>query len=64
MTALFARTCRDGDAPLGSTLDICGMTRTFHQEHLDAVLASTAVLSKLVNITRPWVWAPPKPMNN
>ncbi|MFJ9854982.1 hypothetical protein [Streptomyces sp. NPDC101150] len=29
------------------------MTRTFHQEHSDAVLASTAALSKLVNITRP-----------
>ncbi|MCX4775086.1 MULTISPECIES: hypothetical protein [unclassified Streptomyces] len=40
------------------------MTRTFHQEHLDAALASTPVLSKLVNITRPWIWVPPKPVNN
>ncbi len=31
---------------------------------LDAALASSPVLSKLVNITRPWIWVPPKPVNN
>lgn len=30
-----------------STFGICGMTRTFHQEHPDAALASNPVLSKL-----------------
>ncbi|MER8162296.1 hypothetical protein [Streptomyces sp. NPDC094472] len=34
-----------------STFDICGMTRAFHQEHLDAPVASAPVTSKLVNIT-------------
>jgi len=40
------------------------LTSTFHQEHPDAALARTAVLSKLVNITRPWIGMPPKPINN
>lgn len=29
-----------------------------------AALASPPVLSKLVNITRPWIWVPPKSVNN
>ncbi len=41
----------------------CGMTRAFHQEHPDAPVARTQVPSKLVNITRPWIWVPPKPVN-
>ncbi|MFF1593165.1 hypothetical protein ACFVY0_34350 [Streptomyces sp. NPDC058286] len=40
------------------------MTSTLHQEQLDAALASTPVLSNLVNMTRPWIWVPPKPVNN
>ncbi len=51
-------------AAYSSTFDICGITRTFHREHPDAVLASTPALTKLVNITRPWIRAPPKPMYN
>jgi hypothetical protein len=34
-------------AAYSSTFDICGMTRAFHREHPDAVLASTSVLTKL-----------------
>ncbi|GGQ19512.1 hypothetical protein GCM10010279_29120 [Streptomyces mutabilis] len=51
-------------AAYSSTFDICGMTRTFHRQHPDAVLASTPLPSKLVNITRPWKRAPPKPVYN
>ncbi|MFF5933200.1 hypothetical protein [Streptomyces sp. NPDC012508] len=51
-------------AAYSSTFDIRGMTRPFHQEHPDAALASTLVTSNLVNITRPWIGAPPKPVNN
>lgn len=51
-------------AAYSSTFDICGMTRAFHQKHPDAARASTPVTSKLVHITRPWIWAPPKAMNN
>lgn len=40
--------------------DTCGMTSTFHHEHPDAALASTAALSKLLNITRPGKGVPPK----
>lgn len=50
-------------AAYSSTFDICGMTRTFHQEHPDAALARTPVPPELVNITRPWFWAPPKPVD-
>ncbi|MFJ5637667.1 hypothetical protein ACIQF5_34190 [Streptomyces goshikiensis] len=35
--------------------------QVLHQEHPDAALASTPVTSKLVNITRPWIRAPPNP---
>ncbi|MFI6943723.1 hypothetical protein ACIBI4_31030 [Streptomyces sp. NPDC050418] len=31
------------------------MTSTFHQEHPDAALAGTAMLSRLVIITQPWI---------
>lgn len=51
-------------AACSSIFDICGMTRPFHQEHPDAPVAGTLATSKLVNITRPWIWAPPKPVNN
>ncbi|WP_333740507.1 hypothetical protein [Streptomyces sp. IBSBF 2806] len=47
-------------AAYSSTFDICGMTSTFHQEHLDAALARTPVPPKLVDITRPWIRAPLK----
>lgn len=43
---------------------MCGMTRTFRQEHPDAALAGAPVLSKLVNITRPWIWVLSKPVNS
>ncbi|MFE9926166.1 hypothetical protein ACFYQA_32755 [Streptomyces sp. NPDC005774] len=41
-------------AAYSSTFDIRGMTRTFHQEHLDAALARTLVPPELVDITPPW----------
>ncbi|MFC9621828.1 hypothetical protein ACFTXM_18180 [Streptomyces sp. NPDC056930] len=34
-------------AARSSIFDGCGMTRAFHQKHLDAVQTSTSVLSKL-----------------
>lgn len=49
------------NAAYSSAFDICGMTRTFHREHPYAVLASTPALTKLMNITRPWIRGPPKP---
>ncbi|MFF7082217.1 tyrosine-type recombinase/integrase [Streptomyces lavendulae] len=39
------------------------MTSTFHQEHVDAALARTPVPPKLVDITHPWIRAPPKPID-
>ncbi len=54
----------DWKGQLAVTFDICGMTRAFHQEHLDAALASSPVLSKLANITRRWIGVPPKLVNN
>ncbi|WP_330315626.1 hypothetical protein [Streptomyces platensis] len=39
------------------------MTSTFHQEHPDAALARATVPPKLINITRPWIEAPPKPID-
>lgn len=56
------------DHPFDSALlvgafDIGGMTSTFHQEHADVALARAAAPPKLINITRPWFWAPPKPID-
>lgn len=51
-------------AAYSSTFDICGMNSTFHQEHPDAALARTPVLSKLVNISRTWIAVPPRPVYN
>ncbi|MGW3917709.1 hypothetical protein ACWEBX_40590 [Streptomyces sp. NPDC005070] len=38
----------------------CLFRKAFHQEHLDGPVARPAVTSTLVNITRPWIWVPPK----
>lgn len=46
-----------------STFGTYGMTRPFHQEHPDAALARELVPPKLINITRPWIWVPPKPID-
>ncbi|MFF2191235.1 hypothetical protein [Streptomyces sp. NPDC058155] len=50
-------------AAYSSTFDMGGMTSTFHQEHPDAALARTPVPPKLINITRPWIEVPPKPID-
>ncbi|MFF1839929.1 hypothetical protein ACFVXE_38125 [Streptomyces sp. NPDC058231] len=39
------------------------MTSIFHQEHPDAALARAAMPPNLVNIARPWIGAPPKPID-
>ncbi|MFE2561608.1 hypothetical protein ACFXGT_37490 [Streptomyces sp. NPDC059352] len=39
------------------------MTSTFRQEHPDAALARATLPPKLVNITRPWIGSPPKPID-
>ncbi|MFJ5901952.1 hypothetical protein ACIQFZ_43105 [Streptomyces sp. NPDC093064] len=39
------------------------MTSTFQQEHPDAALARTPAPPKLVDITHPWVRAPPEPID-
>ncbi|MBY8845552.1 GNAT family N-acetyltransferase [Streptomyces sp. SP2-10] len=40
-----------------------GPTSTFHQQHPDAALARDLVPPKLITITRPWIGAPPKPID-
>ncbi|WP_405891323.1 hypothetical protein OG427_38555 [Streptomyces sp. NBC_00133] len=40
------------------------MTITFHHEQPDAAPAGELVPPKLINITRPSIGAPPKPIDN
>ncbi|NUK26009.1 hypothetical protein [Streptomyces lunaelactis] len=45
------------------TFGIRAMTSTFHEGHLVAALARTPAPPKLVDITHPWIRAPPKLIN-